>query len=772
MSTINEVLVGIDFGTTNTVVTIYLTNKPIIMTDGLFKTIPSKICKSNGKIYCGNYIGLNSSNVIHSFKMEIGSDVKFDLDSGQVISNLDTFNSDNANNVTKLYTIEELLVYFFSHIRGLILKYLDTHFPTLSNVNIGAVITVPSNFNDHQRSIIKSAFEFANINVKRIINEPSAAALAYGLSTSSENSEYILVIDTGGGTMDFTVLIKTELFFEVAHSEGLNDLGGNNFTQLIVDDIIRVGKLSPIDLNSTILWNCAEKIKEKLSWTKQWDCEINSNGHKFNYKLSSNKFTGWALTLISKIEPILVQIIKQYPINWVILVGGSSRIPILQETIKQYTGIKPWVHPELEYVVAEGAGIYAGVIENKHSQSDSIVLLDVVPLSLGVEMADGSYSVIIPKNTPLPVKRTQKYTTDSPGCSTINIKVYQGERAIASKNILIYEIQWSKLSTGGVPIIEITFKIDLNSIINISILDKKTGVESTIIIPSGGTFDKNKLNSMIHNATSLADEDNAELQRKQHIYLIKNLISNGLANLSLNDLMDPDDKTTIINKFKIIENQIDTMDQLTLISTLNFMQSQHTLVQTDLSNGITHTELSPNNNFGSTDNNFGSTDNNFGSTDNNFGPTDNNFGSTDNNFGSTDNNFGSTDNNLLEKSLLIEKLTNQIKILLVKNPSWDQFLNPVLEELSYNSVSIQYINDKLELLKSIVDEQIDYKTQVTNLCLYLKNEIANGFINTNVEMLQGVINQTLILIDQNDPSTDWEEQINILNAKCEYIYNL
>ena len=184
-----------------------------------------------------------------------------------------------------------------------------------------------------------------------------------------------------------------------------------------------------------------------------------------------------------------MQIINNMPnINYIILVGGSSKIPILQSTIKRVTeslslsNIKQWIYPNLETVVAEGAGLYAGIIENKYTISDDVILMDVLPLSLGVELADGSYSIIIPKNTPLPVKRNQRYTTDSPCDTSIKVKIYQGERKIANKNFLIGEFIFDKVTAGGVPIIDIAFKINLNSIINVIITDRKSGIEKNILI--------------------------------------------------------------------------------------------------------------------------------------------------------------------------------------------------------------------------------------------------------------------------------------------------
>ena len=696
----NEILVGIDFGTTNTIITIFSNNKSNILVDSIFKTIPSKIGKINGKIYCGNYIPISCQNIIHSFKMNIGSNMTYSFDDDIIYSD---FN---------------LLIIFFTHLKELIFKH------TKLNIFIKAVITVPSNFNDKQREIIRSCFETVNIKVIRIINEPSAAALAYGLSHSSNLEEKILVIDTGGGTMDFTILEKNDLFFEVIHSEGLNDLGGNNFTQLIYDNIIKTKQLDINQINKNILWNQSQKIKEKLTYLDYYECKINNTNE---YNLTRPKFVNLAKDLIKKIENTIYKIIQNYSeINYIILVGGTSRIPILQEIIKTTTKKNPWIHPNLEYVVAEGAGLYAGIIENKFTKNEDVILMDVLPLSLGIELADGSFSIIISKNTPLPVKRSQKYTTDSPTDSSIKVKVYQGERKIANKNFLIGEFLFDKVSMGGVPIIEISFKVDLNSIISISIIDKKTSTEKNLIIKDIPNININDIDNLIQQANKLADIDEIDLLMIQNRYLIKTHIENSLANLQINTNIKDEDKQIILDKLNLIEETVDSMNNLQLIETLTYLQTDYSIL------GNIHFENEQiNDNF---------------------------------------------DN--IEKSFFNDKkneLKNRIDLLLVKNPEWYEFLQPIIEELSYTNITIEYINDKLILLDQLEDNtDIDYKKEVNNLCLYLKSELENGSIDIgekNILVIE-LINKTLLLINQNLENIDWKEQLEILNKKCEEIYNL
>ena len=701
---LSTLLVGIDFGTTNTVITYFINNKANILMDGIFKTVPSKIAKVNNKFYCGNYIPINCQNIVHSFKVSISEDINF------------IFESDELG--TK-YVHNDLLVIFFNHLKELIIK----NFKNISHIK--AVITVPSNFNDNQREIIRGCFELVKINVIRIINEPSAAALAYGLNYSSNVDEKILVIDTGGGTMDFTILEKSELFFEVIHSEGLNNLGGNNFTQLIYDDIIKVNMLKD-DYNKSVLWNAAQKVKEKLSWLDTYEIKMNN----MSYILTQTRFENLSQKLINIVEQTLTNIINTYSnINYIILVGGSSRIPVIQQTIKLITNKTPWLHPNLESVVAEGAGLYAGIIENKFTKNNDVILMDVVPLSLGVELVDGSFSVIIPKNTPLPVKRTQKYTTDSSADSNITIKIYQGERTIANKNFLIGEFVLDHIHTGGVPIIEISFKIDLNSIINISIIDRKSGVEKIFSIKDLPKFDIEQLDKIIKQSNTLIESDNEELVRVQHIYLIKAHIENALINLQINELILEDDKNIMLEKFQTIEEQLDTMCNLQLIETLTYLQDKYTML-------------------------------------------------------GTTNNLDQSDDVMddIEKVLFNERkqeLSNRIKLLLVKNPDWEEFLQPCLEELSFNTVKPDFINDKLKLLEELEHENNnkirDYKQEVNNLCLYLKLELEIGSINLDNNknsLLISLLNENLDKINIINDTINWEEQLNLINKKCEEIYNL
>lgn len=505
-----ETLVGIDFGTTYTVISLFIDNKTEIISE-----FPSKIGYYNNKFYCGNDIPKECKDIIHSFKLDIGKNTKY--------------NNDN------------ILDIFFKYIVN-----------KIEYNNISAVITVPSYFYDNQRNIIKHKFEVLGINVLRLLNEPTAASIAYGLNYSSYQEEKILVIDIGGGTSDFTVLEKTDNFFEILYSYGINDLGGNNFTLELINKF-------------NISWEIAEYIKKELSFNEI--VKINDD-----INISQDYFNKLIILLINKLKNTLIDIYNLYnDIDYILLVGGTNKIPIIQTIIYEIFNKKPWVYPNIEYAVSHGASLYAGILKNKYSLCNDILILDILPLSLGVELADGAFSIIVPKHTPLPTKMSQKYTTDTPDSDTIKIKLYQGEKKLAKNNYLIKEIDIIKDKLDSNPIIEIEYKIDINSIITVNIINKKNGDNKYIII--------NNINNNINNDEN---DDYEDLQRTQLIYNISNISNNNynfddfnnlqllslLSSLKENNKLEEDNNLINYNlelENDKLENEINYKDELILL---------------------------------------------------------------------------------------------------------------------------------------------------------------------------------------------------------------
>lgn len=690
---------GIDLGTTNTVISYFDENKSKILTDGAFKLIPSKIYISpDNKIYCGNYIPIGAKNIINSFKVNIGKEY-------------------NLIRNNKEYNISDILNIFINYIKSLILK----KFPEL--IEIEAVITVPSNFSDNQREIIREAFINNNFLVIRIINEPSAASLAYGLNQVGENK--IMVIDTGGGTMDITILEREDNFFQVLHSEGLNDLGGDNFTNIIVNYIIEILKIS--DISKESLFYTAQRIKEKLSYQDHYITNLKN----VRIELSLKQFNKLSSKLLQRVDDLLSNIIKNYEgIEYFILVGGSSKMKILQDKIYDITGKKPWIHPNLESVVSEGAALYAGIIKGYYKSEKNVLLVDVLPLSLGIETVDGNFSIIIPKNTPLPAKRSQKYTTDTPGDSNIKIKIYQGERKIANKNTLIGEIEFNKVSLTGMPVIEIVFRVDLNGIINVIVLDKKSGSELNILLKDIPKYDQNILHKILEDAELNNEIDNEMVTKLQRIYIIKTKIENALINLNINELLSEETKKEIQLELNTIEDELEEKSNTELLEIIYKIDEKYLC-------------LTKTNNLSDND----------------------------------EHNDKKMDE--LEKVLFNELKADIIRranLLLAQNPDWSDFIKPLLEKLELSNFTTEYLQEKLIVLKELQDNdedfKRDYKEELKNMCIYLKTEIDEDQLELSEnkkKILIDIITKTLNTIENNN-EINWEDKLIDFNKSCEELY--
>lgn len=698
-----DLILGIDFGTTNTVVSFFENNQPHILKDGIYKSIPSKIGIKNNSIYFGNYLPLVCDDMFYNFKTKIGNNFE--------IKHNDILLKEN-----------DILVNFFTHIKKIINKNLK------GDYKFKSVITVPSNFNDTQREIIKNAFNNCGFNVLKIINEPSAAALAYGLHNINDEEERILVVDVGGGTLDLTVLLKENGFFEVEHSTGLNNLGGNNFTDLIYNYVIKKYP-TILEKNKKPLWYICQNVKEKLSYIDDYQIKLkNYNGYEdivldFDAKI----FQRLSYEIIDEYENILKTIKNDYDVKYIVMVGNSSKIPILQTKIKDIFEINPWLYPNLEAVVSEGACLYGAISEKIYEINTNVLLIDVVPLSLGVETCDGTMSIIIPKNTPLPAKRTQKYTSDTPFEDSVKIKVYQGERKVASKNTLIGEFIFDKVSVGCAPVIDITFKVDTNGIINVIVLDRKSKVEKNILIKDIPTFTDDEIDEILKIAEQNEDLDEEETLIKTRTYLIKTKIEIILNNVKINELLHSSKKEEIVKHVIDLESKCDEATNSTVLLNILKEIEEHYCTYTSVQNF-------------------------------------------------EEEHKGDDVEHIIFEEMK-ETLMAKVTLLLNKNPDWEEYLKPIIDELNYNNITKEYLVDKLEIIKDLEDndENIDYKDQLKNLCLFLKSEIELNNIVVSEDKLEYLINlidETLNVLESDDTDIDWEQTLHNFNQNCEEIYNI
>ena len=542
-------IIGIDLGTTNSCVAVMEGGEPVVIANSEgSRTTPSVVSfQANGERLVGQVAKrqaiTNPDHTIISIKREMGTDHKTKIDD-------------------KTYSPQEISAMILQKIKADAEAYLGE---TVTQ----AVITVPAYFNDAERQATKDAGRIAGLEVLRIINEPTAAALAYGLD-KTEHNEKIFVYDLGGGTFDVSILELGDGVFEVLATNGDTHLGGDDFDEKVMNYIADTFKAeNGIDLRNDKmalqrLKEAAEKAKIELSSSMQTNINLpfitaDATGPKhIDMNLTRAKFNELTHDLVQRsIEPMKKALsdagLSMSQIDKVILVGGSTRIPAVQEAVKNFTGKEPSKGVNPDECVAIGAAIQAGVLTG---EVKDVLLLDVTPLTLGIETLGGVATPLIERNTTIPTKKSQVFSTAADGQTSVEIHVVQGERQMAADNKTLGRFTLSGIAPAprGIPQIEVTFDIDANGIVKVSAMDKGTGKEANITITASTNLSDEEVDRAVKEAERFAEEDK---KRKESIETKNNadqLVYQTEKQLEeLGDKISADDKAKITAKLDALK---------------------------------------------------------------------------------------------------------------------------------------------------------------------------------------------------------------------------
>ena len=547
-------IIGIDLGTTNSCVAVLEAGEPkVIPNPEGNRTTPSVVAFKNGERIVGDAAkrqAITNPNTVSSIKRLMGTSEKVEIEG-------------------KKYTPEEVSAMILSYMKDYAESYLGEKVEK-------AVITVPAYFNDAQRQATKNAGKIAGLNVERIINEPTAAALTYGLDKQEKN-QTILVYDLGGGTFDVSILELGDGVFEVKSTAGNNHLGGDDFDNKIMDYLVETFKkengvdLSKDKMAMQRLKELSEKAKKDLSsmTTTQISAPFISQSSDgplhLEMTLTRAKFEELIHDLVmSTLEPVRKALkdadIKAKDLDKVIFVGGSTRVPLVYETVKKELAMEPSREVNPDEVVAMGASIQGGVLTG---DVNDIVLLDVTPLSLGIETLGGVMTVLIPRNTTIPTSKSEVFSTAADNQPAVDVHVLQGERPMASDNKTLGRFQLADIPPAprGVPQIQVTFDIDANGIVNVTAKDLGTNKEQKITITSNTTLSDDEIDRMMKEAEANKEAD----KKKKEEADLRNdaeqmIFQSEKALKDLGDKVDSKEKEEVENIVKELKEALEKND--------------------------------------------------------------------------------------------------------------------------------------------------------------------------------------------------------------------